>query len=538
MSAISRSNLVIDTKSDKDLDWKQPGNQSWPELVEQKWPDLSELPHDARLVIQESMKPKGQPAQLAKSFDMSATGPEFPSQIENLSGVLTQALAQEDSLKLQKYIPKEPTINALYQYNYKSTTGNSRAFLGFAPGGGPSDVTPRKQRKTANIAYAGRAGHIPHQYSVPAALGGTQGDTRTEYYMDVMMELLKAEERNFVFGNSLLKDTLGNVVNFDGIYNQLNAARSQNVIDLAGADITLQNLQQYSGRIMDEGNLTSLQNMSVFMPYAARTHFAALTTATSNTPVGARVFYDQSTSEIIGGKSFKGITTADGETLKFITFKWLYEVGSDSASSSNRPTNFWAQASPQVGSDEVQVPVAPSTPAAPTPTGTTGRLATGSYWYSVAAGNESGESWATPTAAILSVTLGQTVPVVCPATTGATYYRIYRHLAAGSGEAVNMTMNGCNQWLAGTIVPGSVGASATFIDTGQNIENTANLLILSQDIQDVVVPQMFELQSYIPPSSKTNEIFYLLHYHTVVLKNFLRCIFIKNAGVSQSGFFG
>jgi heme/copper-type cytochrome/quinol oxidase subunit 1 len=148
----------------------------------------------------------------------------------------------------------------------------------------------------------------------------------------------------------------------------------------------------------------------------------------------------------------------------------------------------------------------------------TGAAAAGSFYYTVAAFNDSGESKATVTATATttlansgSVTI--TLPVAPATTTG---WRIYRGLVSDGSDA---------KWIVDTAV-----ANATYVDLNTKIPGTGYVFVYNRNPSTMTVAQLTPLIRYPLAIVTTTVEWLLLLYFVPILKAGERIFIWENVG--------
>jgi hypothetical protein len=153
-------------------------------------------------------------------------------------------------------------------------------------------------------------------------------------------------------------------------------------------------------------------------------------------------------------------------------------------------------------------------------------MVAGTYYYSVAAFNDTGESLPVVTDAVAAADATTKVTIVVTRTSGATGYRIYRGKAADGSDA---------KWIAK--VPQTASGNLTFVDKGewQTVDASGKAsdgmaLIIKPDPKDIAIAQMTPLIKMPLPQVNTTFPFLLLLYIVSVIKAPERVKIYKNCG--------
>ena len=156
----------------------------------------------------------------------------------------------------------------------------------------------------------------------------------------------------------------------------------------------------------------------------------------------------------------------------------------------------------------------------------TGTHAVGTYYYSVSAFNDTGESLPVITQAAAVTDATSKVTIVVTRVTGATGYRIYRGIEADGSDAI---------WIAKVAQPSS--GNLTFVDKGEwktvgSDGKAANglALLVKPDPKDICIAQMTPLIKFPQPWAGTTLPFLLMIYMVSVIKAPQRVKIYKNCG--------
>lgn len=449
--------------------------------------------------------------ELAKAMginDLSGAGitGTQPLMLENLDMTLTEVLVTEAFMKVYNAVPKVPSKNAFYEYTRKKSYGSFRGAPGFREGGAPKGTHAKYIRKNATIKYLGERGGLTHQLSVAGDAGGTQLSPVTEENRNTTIRLMAKVERQVIRGRESIKDTDGNVVNYDGIMTQMEADAAAHVVDLKGAPLDFARLDQMGYDLRTEGKLLSFDKLRGFV------------TGTVMTDLGAALMEKERTTltgtgkaALVPGTPFKGYESQFGY-IPFEDSQFLDEVEGDIPLVDSLAPDGTAEA------DEG----APPAPAAPTGTAGANAASTipaATYYYWASAMNEAGESLAIPTAAGVVVTAGQQVTVSIPRVNTAIGYRLYRGKLADGSDA---------RWIA--TIPQPPAGAASHIDTNQQIPGSGTAMFFNADSADLAIAQLAPLIKWPLAIVNTTVEFLLLLYHVPVVKAHERVWIFKNIG--------
>lgn len=176
-----------------------------------------------------------------------APGVGFPLRVESLEATMKNLTFEMDEIKLFKTIPKVPATNTVEEFNRLvaySEAGNKRFNLGFMTEGDlPEEVDSTYERVTVLIKYLGAVGRVTHVANVIRSSSGNVISLET---MNKTMDLLKNLENALYFGDSTLIPE-----QFDGLAKLITDGAPNNVIDLRGAALTEEALNDMLLRIRD-----------------------------------------------------------------------------------------------------------------------------------------------------------------------------------------------------------------------------------------------------------------------------------------------
>ena len=172
------------------------------------------------------------------------------------------------------------------------------------------------------------------------------------------------------------------------------------------------------------------------------------------------------------------------------------------------------------------VPASPGITTQPTASADSSvHIPAGTYYYTIAAVNDTGESLGTTTNSV-AVTDGQKVTIVVTRVSNATCYRIYRGKASDGSDA---------KWIAKVKQPTS--GNLTFVDSGKWLPVDANgaqsdglVIEVKPDRRDITIAQMSPLIKMSLPQVGTTFPFLLLLYIVAVIKAPERVRIYKNCG--------
>lgn len=430
-----------------------------------------------------------------------------PLMLENLDAVMTEVLVTEQHFKLYNLLPKTPSAQPYFEYNVHKGFGSNRAGgLGFNQGGAPKGGTSSFQRNGLYTKYLGVQGGITHQMLITGQNGGSFEDPTVRENRDRTLELLERLERELVFANKAVLDESGNEVNFDGLLTALLSQNAANVIDLQGAPFTFNHLDDDAENLVTVGKQPTVNGYTCLMsPHVSKglnQQYAARNVVRNNKD-GA---VDMS---IVPGFKLPKYETQFGDFAfdHSILFQEVEGAAPVVAAISGAPASPAITTQPAAGADAtVHIPAA-------------------TYYYTIAAVNDTGESLGTVTNAV-AVADGQKVTIVVTRVSNATCYRIYRGQKSNGSDA---------KWIAKVAQPAS--GNLTFVDAGAWLPVDANgdqsdglVIEVKPDRRDITIAQLSPLIKMGLPQVGTTFPFLLLLYIVAVIKAPERIRIYKNCG--------
>lgn len=176
-----------------------------------------------------------------------SAGQGFPLRTESLEATLKNLTYEMDEIKLFKSISKVPASNTVEEFNRLVSygAGGARAYNQgfFTEGDLPEEADSTYQRVTVLMKYLGVTGRVTHVANTIRAAHGSVISLET---MNKTMELLRNLENALFFGNSSLIPE-----QFDGLESLITAGAPDNVIDLRGASLTEDSMNDMLLRIRD-----------------------------------------------------------------------------------------------------------------------------------------------------------------------------------------------------------------------------------------------------------------------------------------------
>lgn len=449
-------------------------------------------------------------ANLAKALSTTNSGPGGiqggPLMLENLDGLMTEVLINEGHFKLFNSIPRVPSAQPYYEWNEHKGFGSRRGSVGFGEGGAPKGSVSAFERNGMYNKYLGVKGGVTHQMLLTGQNGGSFEDPTTRENRDRTLELFERMEREFVFGDKTIKNEDGVEVHFDGLLTYMEANAASHVIDLEGAPLDFENLDDTAEKLVTEGKVPKVDGFTSYMSPHVRGGLNKMyqdrNIVRHNKDAAKRAGYTP-------GFKLPGYETEFGD-FAFEHSILLEEV--------------------EAGKPEAAAPNgAPAKPASVTSVAgaeAASKMEADTYYYSVGAFNDTGESLPRVGGGV-AVTAGQKVTVTIAEVSGATGYRVYRGKQADGSDA---------KWVGRVAVPGG-GGDAEFIDLNQQRTVDANgdlangmSIIYKGDQRDLCMSQMTPLTKMPLPQVDTTFPFLLLLYCVLVPKALERIFIFKNAG--------
>lgn len=449
---------------------------------------------------------------LRKALATTTSGPggvqSGPLMLENLDSVMTEVLISEQHFKLYNFLPKVPSAQPYYEYNVHKGFGSNRSGgAGFRQGGAPKGGNSSFERKGIYNKFLGAKGGITHQMLLTGQNGGAFEDPTVRENRDRTLELLEKVERELLFGQKAIADENGEEVNFDGLLTQLLADNAANVIDMKGVPLTFEQLDSAAIDLVTTGKQPSVNGYTSLMsPHVLD---------------GLNKQYQDRNQVRFNKDSSVGTVYTPGTVIN----KYDTQFGTIAFDHSILLQE--VEGAAPVAAAPAGVPAAPAIGAQPAVLDdTAGQHIAGTYYYTVAAFNDTGESLGTITNAIAVPDATSKVTIVVTRVDGATGYRIYRgKLADGSDH----------KWIAKVAQPAS--GNLTFVDKGEWYTIDANskqsdglAVIIKPDAKDIAIAQMTPLIKMPLPQEGTTFPFLLLLYIVSVIKAPERVKIYKNCG--------
>lgn len=434
-----------------------------------------------------------------------------PLMLENLDGVMTEVLITEQHFKMYNLLPKVPSAQPYYEFNVHKSFGSNRAGgAGFAQGGAPKGGTSNFKREGIYNKFLGTKRGITHQMLMTGQNGGAFEDPSVRENRDGTLELLEKVDRELIFGQSAIKDEAGNEVNFDGLLTQLATLNAANVIDLKGAALSFDHLDVTAQKLVTTGKQPTVNGYTTMLSPHVLTglnnQFAQKNMVRFNKDGGIAPSYSL-------GQNLTGYDTQFGRFgFDFSILMQEVEAGAPAAAA---PAGAPA------------IPTFVATTGQPTAADdATANMVAGTYYYSIAAFNDTGESLPVVSDAVAVADATTKVTIGIVRVTGATGYRIYRGKAADGSDA---------KWIAKVAQPAS--GDLSFVDKGEwqtidaaGKESDGLAIFIKPDPKDIAIAQMTPLIKMPLPQEGTTFPFLLLLYMVSIIKAPERVVIYKNCG--------
>ncbi len=436
----------------------------------------------------------------------------YPMNLQNLDGVMTEVLITQKHFKIYNMLPKVPSATRYYEYNVHTDFGESRAGgAGFAEGGAPNGTNSSFERKGIYNKFLGVKGGITHQMLQTGQNGGAFEDPNVRENKDRTIALLTKVERELVHGQSAVCDQNGNAVNFDGLLTSLSSIYPQNVIDMKGLPLGFDQLDDSAEGFVTDGKQPSVDGYTILMSPHIKSglnkQFASRNQVRFN-------------KDLSTGSSFTPGTSIDKYDTNFGTYDFDHSILLQEV----------ATASPLIAAP-ANVPASPAITTQPAAADdAAGNHIAGTVYYSIAGFNDTGESLPVITAAVAIPDNTTAVTIVVTRLAGATGYRIYRGAKSDGSD---------HKWIAK--VAQTASGNLTFVDKNAWFTKDANgnssdglALVIKPDPADIAIAQMTPLIKMPLPQVDTTFPFLLLLYIVSVIKAPQRIKIYKNCGTYVS----
>ena len=426
---------------------------------------------------------------------------------------MTEVLITGQHLKIFNSLVRVPSAGPIFEWNRHKGYGQRRGSVAFGEGKGPLGGVSSFARHYNTVKFYGVMGGITHQMETFGNNGGTIEDPNARENADRGMELFSRMEREVVFGDETILDASGNAVNSPGLMRQLLDVTNgipSNVIDMKGLPLTYQNLDaailslKTTGKVHDITGFTAFQSVHVID--GLNRQYQDINAVRHMKGDG------QQRAAYTPGFKVPGYDSQFG-FLEFEDSIMLEEV------ENSTPV-------PVADADSPAAPVVAVAAAGDA----TSLLDADTYYYSVAAVNDAGESLPTVSAAV-APSAGQKVTVTITRVAAATCYRLYRGKLADGSDA---------KWIA-RIANTTDSSNPTYVDLNQwrTVDANGNAqngmcIIQRSNPADLCFAQAMPLMKLPLPIAQTTLPFYLMLYGVPVLKAPERYLIFKNCGTYVS----
>lgn len=433
--------------------------------------------------------------------------------LEDLDSTMTAVLFKAEHLKLQRWIPRTPARQLIWQYDVQQAYGNSRATTGFAEGLGPAGDISKYDRRTAQIMFKGKMGGITHQATMMRQ--GMLIDPVAAENQNRTLSLLENIERELAWGRADFTDQLGNVINYNGLWQQLRTGAgvpAENVIDMRGAPMNFETFDQIAQIMVDQRFTSDFSRFKAFMFGTTATDLSQLIRQADRRELGG--LGSQPAAGYVPGAPIRGFQSQFG----FIPFE--HSVFMEPVPGKRPPD-------PSLGEIVSTLAGASIGGGGLAAGGSGSKLDTGTYYYFIgtvyadgetAVSNQGGAAISATPSAGQSVTITINRPAAIDGSLRG--YRVYRGDTSDWKKA---------RWIGEVADPHS-GTTATFVDSGDIIPGTDVMFVLEGSPENLVIPQLAPLMRFPLPPNQTTLPFYLLLYHTLVLRAPSRQFVVYNIG--------
>lgn len=419
-----------------------------------------------------------------------SAGEGFALRTESLENTMKNTTYELDEIKLFKVLAKVPASNSVEEFNRLVSygKGGTRRFnLGFMGEGDlPDEDDSTYERVTVLIKYLGITGRVTH---VMNTLRAAHGNVIAQETKHRTIDLLKNLENALFFGDSTLIPE-----QFDGLQKLITDGAPDNVIDLRGAPLTEEKLNDMLLQIR--------QNFGMGTDaYFATGAFADL----------AKQTYDRQRFAYAPAPGVIGatVTAFQGQNGKINLHDHVFiQEGPDAlagglGAAAKRPLAATITVAPAAGGAGSQFAAADA----------------GTYIYKVVAGNRYGLSAPVEPAGV-AVTAGQQVTfTIADGGQGATFYEIYRTAPGGAAADAKMMLR-----VART------GATQVFTDTNADLPGTSVGFVLQQNSASMAWSQLLPMTRIPLAAVDTSIRWAQVIYGAVKLYTPAKNIVVKNVG--------
>lgn len=437
----------------------------------------------------------------------TTTSDAGPLRLQNLDSTMTSVLFTERHIKLWAALTKVPSIQPYYEWNRRRSYGSQRHSIGFAEGGTPNGQTASYERNGIYTKFLGVKRGITHQLTMTGQLGGTQLDPVSEENRNGAMELMGSLERGLLYFDSLILDSSGASVMYDGLIKQMTTgarAYAPHVVDKAGAPLDFTDIEEAGMSLYKKGYVFNFDDLHMLMTPDIITDLSKMKFDMERKMLGAANPAD-------GYRTGVPLSGHDTNYGRFNFDPWIFgeRVEGDSPLATTDPS---APAQPAAWNITINAPVQ---------AGSKFVAATTRTVYSVSAGSDKGEgipriSTNTTGDTLASGSVTVTFPAAPAGTPSASFWRVYRGVLADGSD---------HKWIADVPI-----GSATFTDLNAKIPGTGIAIVVNRNSDTMAIPQMTPLIRFPLAITSTTIEWLLLLYHTVVLKAGERAYIWTNVG--------
>jgi len=434
------------------------------------------------------------------------TGDVSPLALQNMDNQMTSVLFTKQFLKFFRKLPRKPSTNLVYEWTRRLGYGGGRRAPGFVEGGVPFGGTSRYERDNATIRFHGELCGVTHPLMRASELGGLALNAVQEENKNGTLRLLQQLETIAYFGDSTILSKDGIPVNYDGILKQVqnSSFAGSQIKDMKGMPVLPEHLEDAARQLYETAYIPDISSLETLCSPSIITDFSKLRFGIDRRPVESGPYSATRT-----GIPYEGHQSNFG-FIKMEPHIFFQRVIQD------KP--IVAGANGFVGAD----PQAPATPVTVTATAgaNTASNLPGSVqqYYTVSSFNDAGESLPALAVANVTPTAGQQVTVAITDVSGATGYRIYRGTKSDGSDAL---------WIAD--VP-TTATTTNYIDINQKYPGSGTMVMWQNDDETVVIPQFLPMMRWPIAVTTTTIQWFLLLYHTLVVKAPERFIIFTNVG--------
>ncbi len=386
-------------------------------------------------------------------------------QVESLDASLRSTTFSEKTLKLWPIIPKDRAYNTYEEYNRRTSFGESQngGFFDADSGAQPDEETAAYNRQGQNIKYIGTTRIVSHPLTL---VRNAHGPVIAQEIKSGTQWIIQQVERQLFEANGFFEEgASGNFtgavadiptssIKFNGLEQQIRSGNNDSKAKYTGWEgygDTQSVVYDIRGAVPNEDNieescLRSLENFGT----------------PSHLIVPPRVHKDLSVA-FYPKERVNPMGVADGKAgfvlTEFYSSAGIIKIMGDKFLN---PKQFSLSAA-QTGA-----PATPATPTAAAEADATSQLAASTYYYTVSALNNKGESLASAEVA-QAATAGQRVAITIAGVAGATYYAVFRSEVSGSNYQFIGYVKDTNPL---------GGAGAVFRDAGRRLPGLATGYLL------------------------------------------------------------